>query len=88
MKRVLLSVFAIVIAIALSGNHAEARTKKNAKKFRSDGSGVICSYNAYNCSSFANKEEAQQVFLACGGKDNDIHRLDFNRDGFACGRLK
>jgi hypothetical protein len=88
MKRVILSVFAIFVLVALSGTQAEARTKKNAKKFRADSARYICSYNAYNCSSFASKEEANLVFLACGGKDNDIHRLDFNKDGIACGRLK
>ncbi len=50
-------------------------------------SGVICSYNAYNCSDFSTHAEAQRVFEACGGVSSDIHRLDGNKDGVACESL-
>jgi len=49
--------------------------------------GIICSYNAYNCSDFSTHAEAQGVFEYCGGMSNDIHRLDADKDGLACESL-
>jgi len=49
--------------------------------------GVICSYNAYNCSDFTTHAEAQTVYEMCGGMGNDIHRLDGDNDGVACESL-
>ena len=49
--------------------------------------GIICSYNAYNCSDFSTHAEAQSVFEYCGGVSNDIHRLDADKDGLACESL-
>lgn len=43
-----------------------------------------CSRNAYNCSHFRTRLEAQAAYQACGGRDNDVHRLDDDRDGLAC----
>jgi micrococcal nuclease len=48
---------------------------------------IICSYNAYNCSDFSTHVEAQEVFEYCGGVNNDIHRLDADKDGIACENL-
>ena len=48
---------------------------------------IICFYNAYNCSDFLTQDEAQSVFEYCGGIDNDIHRLDADKDGLACEAL-
>ncbi len=48
------------------------------------GSSYICSYNAYNCDDFNTHSEAQDVFEACGGLNNDIHWLDGDGDGIAC----
>lgn len=48
---------------------------------------IICSYNAYNCSDFTTHAEAQGVFEHCGGINNDIHRLDRDKDGIACESL-
>jgi hypothetical protein len=48
---------------------------------------IICSYNAYNCSDFSTHAEAQSVFEYCGGINNDIHRLDADKDGIACESL-
>ena len=48
---------------------------------------TICSYNAYNCSDFSTRAEAQGVFEHCGGVANDIHRLDADKDGIACESL-
>ena len=47
----------------------------------------ICSYNAYNCVDFTTHAEAQAVFEACGGINNDVHRLDRDQDGLACESL-
>ena len=48
---------------------------------------VICSSNVYNCSNFTTHTEAQDVFEACGGTLNDVHRLDGDGDGTACESL-
>lgn len=48
---------------------------------------TICDSNAYNCSDFKTRAEAQRVFESCGGVSNDIHRLDGNKDGEACESL-
>jgi micrococcal nuclease len=46
-----------------------------------------CSRNAYNCPSFKTQAEAQYVFELCGGDQNDIHRLDSDKDGKVCESL-
>ncbi|HWO07090.1 MAG TPA: thermonuclease family protein [Candidatus Paceibacterota bacterium] len=46
-----------------------------------------CSSNKYNCSDFSTHAEAQAVFEQCGGVDNDVHKLDSNKDGEACESL-
>lgn len=48
---------------------------------------IVCSSNVYNCSDFSTHDEAQGVFEYCGGADNDIHRLDADKDGLACESL-
>lgn len=50
-------------------------------------SDYICSYNAYNCDDFSTHSQAQEVYEACGGISNDIHRLDRDKDGLACESL-
>lgn len=47
-------------------------------------SNIICSANTYNCGDFKTHAEAQNVFIVCGGVNNDIHRLDGDKDGQAC----
>jgi micrococcal nuclease len=51
-------------------------------------SSIICSRNAYNCTDFKTQEDAQKVYDQCGGVDNDVHKLDKNKDGTACDSLK
>jgi Excalibur calcium-binding domain len=47
--------------------------------------GIVCDEgNVYNCSSFANQAEAQEVFEACNWEGNDIHGLDKDNNGIAC----
>jgi hypothetical protein len=43
-----------------------------------------CSLNVYNCSDFRSRAAAQAAYQACGGRDNDVHRLDDDRDDLAC----
>jgi Excalibur calcium-binding domain len=50
--------------------------------------GYQCGYNAYNCSDFRTRAEAQRVYQACGGLRNDVHHLDRDRDGQACEWLR
>lgn len=64
----------------------EAKTEakieaKNAAK----GTGMICSFNAYNCADFSSHDEAQGTYESCvmeTGKD--VHDLDRDKDGVAC----
>jgi len=51
------------------------------------GNYVICSYDAYNCSDFNNRSEAQRILDICGGVDNDIHKLDGDNNGIPCESL-
>jgi len=46
-----------------------------------------CSGDIYNCSDFTTQLAAQSCFEHCGGIDNDIHRLDADKDGIACENL-
>jgi hypothetical protein len=41
----------------------------------------------YNCDDFDNQPEAQTFFDNAGGLDNDVNRLDGNKDGVACQAL-
>lgn len=50
-------------------------------------SNYICSSNMYNCSDFSTHNEAQTAYEMCGGVNNDIHRLDQDKDGIACESL-
>jgi micrococcal nuclease len=52
-----------------------------------DTSSYTCSSNKYNCTHFKTHAEAQAVFEQCGGADNDVHKLDNNKDGEACESL-
>lgn len=52
------------------------------------GSSTInCSTNIFNCADFKTQAEAQNIFEKCGGKTNDIHKLDQDKDGIACESL-
>ena len=42
----------------------------------------------FNCDNFVNQEEAQKMFDDCGGVENDIHRLDGDKDGIVCEALR
>ncbi len=52
-----------------------------------DNSEYDCSSNVYNCGDFKTHAEAQKVFEACGGVNNDVHKLDRDGDGDACETL-
>ena len=41
----------------------------------------------YNCDDFATQGEAQVFFDNAGGVENDVNRLDGNKDGVACQAL-
>lgn len=38
----------------------------------------------FNCDNFKYQDEAQDLFEACGGVENDIHGLDRDKDGIVC----
>jgi len=46
-----------------------------------------CSSNIYNCADFKTHAEAQTLYDCCGGVNNDIHKLDSDKDGIACESL-
>lgn len=41
----------------------------------------------YNCEDFDTQPEAQRFFENAGGVENDVNRLDGNKDGVACQAL-
>lgn len=47
----------------------------------------ICNNDIYECDDFATKAQATLLFGACGGTNNDVHKLDGDRDGIACEEL-
>jgi micrococcal nuclease len=55
-----------------------------------DGSSTsyTCNRNKYNCSDFDTYSEAKEVYEACGGVENDVHRLDRDKDGTPCESLQ
>lgn len=50
-----------------------------------DGTGKKAS--DYNCDDFDTQPEAQNFFERVGGADNDLYRLDGDKDGMACESL-
>ncbi len=70
-----------------TGSFAESKIPRDG-----DGNllvGAICDNPDfdYNCNSFSCQGEAQAVMEECGGRGNDVHRLDGNKDGVACQSL-
>jgi len=63
-------------------SNKEARTEA-----RVTGKKYTCSSNIYNCSDFSTHAEAQAVYEACGGVNNDVHELDRDKDGLVCESL-
>jgi len=47
----------------------------------------LCDSDIYNCGDFTSQSEAQNVFIECGGINNDVHRLDRDGNGIACDGL-
>jgi hypothetical protein len=51
------------------------------------GSAVVSEYcvsNLYDCGDFTDRRDAQTIFDACGGVNNDVHHFDRDGDGIAC----
>jgi len=68
-------------------NIGESNEQENPPMEQAPNQEYICDRDTYNCGDFSTHEEAQSVFDSCGGIDNDIHRLDNNKDGVACQSL-
>ncbi len=62
-------------------------SKTQTKKILPVSANVNCSYNAFNCTDFTTHAKAQAIYIVCGGINNDIHRLDRDKDGLACESL-
>lgn len=43
-----------------------------------------CSANLYDCRDFPGRGEAQACYNFCGGRSNDVHLLDADRNGVVC----
>lgn len=70
------------IKIDESGNilyDKEGNTTKDAVKGKKA--------DEYNCSDFETQPEAQKFFEKVGGSENDLNRLDGDKDGDACESL-
>ena len=67
------------------GSGEVAREVKEIVAFNGDS---LCGSNVYNCGSFDSRGDAQGVFDACGGIDNDVHFLDGDKDGVVCEGIK
>jgi len=66
----------------------QEETKTETKEQETiDTSKYICNEEAYNCGDFKTHAEAQAVFNACGGVNNDVHGLDRDSDGDPCETL-
>lgn len=65
----------------------EPEPEPEKEEEEASSSSYTCSSNKYNCSDFSTHAEAQAVFDQCGGADNDVHKLDNNKDGEACESL-
>jgi hypothetical protein len=50
--------------------------------------GEECQKEKFNCDTFEFQEDAQDLFVKCGGLENDIHGLDGDNDGQVCEALK
>ncbi len=57
-------------------------------KVKRDSSGNFllenCTKDLYNCENFKTQSEAQEVYLKCGGKGDDVNNLDRDKDGKPC----
>jgi hypothetical protein len=62
-----------VIYYDKEGSVADANTGKKASD--------------YNCDDFSTQPEAQKFFARVGGTNNDLYRLDGDKDGEACESL-
>ncbi len=80
MKKVLFIII-ILFSLVLVGGSCEDSTKTGASRLYDD-------YDEYNCEDFGTWEEAQEVFESAGGIENDVHRLDRDKDGIACEALR
>lgn len=47
-----------------------------------------CWINTYDCRDFNTQFEAQALYTACGGRQNDVHHFDRDLDGSACEPLR
>jgi endonuclease YncB( thermonuclease family) len=72
-----------VTAVTSTQNDATKETPLSQKTYGE----YVCTGNTYNCGDFATHAEAQSVYEACGGVQNDIHELDRDKDGEACESL-
>lgn len=73
------------------GKLVETRSIEQSRIDKTDSGrwdiGGACSKNNLNCGNFEYQEDAQEVFEECGGLEDDVHRLDGDKDGLVCESL-
>ncbi len=83
------------------GKMIETRSVQESKVSRDDSGNILYDKSGnittdsskgkkaddYNCADFETQPEAQAFYLKVGGKNNDVNRLDGNKDGQACESL-
>jgi hypothetical protein len=74
----------VVIALAAGGVYFGSKSPATQAAVRD---ALQCRINLYDCRDFSTQHEAQSIFWKCGGRKNDVHRLDEDRDGWACEML-
>ena len=67
-----------IVQFALSTSHAPGQSLYRRTN-------LFGTRDGRNCNRYSNANEAQEVFLANGGPQNDRQGLDPDGDGFACG---
>ncbi len=75
-----------VAKLAKTGSFKESKVEKSENGYWKIGDD--CTTDSLNCSDFEFQEDAQDFFESCGGKSNNVNRLDGNdKDGKACESL-
>lgn len=68
-----------------TGSLEQSKVEQKGDRWQIDDK---CQKEKLNCDNFEYQEDAQELFEYCGGKENDIHGLDGDKDGTVCEAVK
>lgn len=85
MKKFLFIIIILICLVLVGGSCGDSTTTGALKPGRLRETRF---YDEYNCEDFETWAEAQEVFESAGGIENDVHRLDRDKDGIACEALQ